>query len=86
MNAPPISEATFLVEVACSEMVDPEMLDPETGVVAAASGDAELICAIDNEADSPTRASSATNPVENDLISANVSLEPDSNRNLRAES
>ena len=43
MNAPPISEATFMVEVACSATVDPEELTVETEISAGAVGVAELI-------------------------------------------
>ena len=81
MNAPPISETTFMAEVACSEM-----LDPETGTVAAASGKAELLCATESRADNPAKTRSANQPVENELIPCLVSVKPDSNGNLRAES
>jgi len=86
MNAPPISEATFTVEVARSEMVDPEMLDPETGDVAAASGDAELLCATESRADNTAKTRSANKAVENELIPCLVSVKSDSNRKLRADS
>jgi len=70
-----------MAEVACSEM-----LDPETGAVAAASGEAELLCEIDNVEDNPAKTRSANQPVENELIPCLVSVKPDSNGNLRAES
>ncbi len=57
-----------MVEVACSEMVDPEMLDPEAGILAGASGGAALICAAGNRADNPAKTRTANNLVDNDLI------------------
>jgi hypothetical protein len=57
-----------MVEVACSEMADPEMLDPEAGILADASGGAALICATDNVAENPAKTRSANKPLENDLI------------------
>ena len=63
MNAPPISDATFMVEEACNAMVD-----PERGVLAGGSGVAELICATDNAADSAETNRSANRSAENDLI------------------
>jgi hypothetical protein len=71
MNAPPISEATFVVEEACSAMVDPEILDPETldpdgRMLGTAEGVAECPCAAENAAKKKKRG--ANNPPENDLI------------------
>ena len=71
MNAPPISEATFTVEEACSAMVDPEIIDPETldpdgGMLGTADGVAECPCATENAAKKKKRG--ANNPPENDLI------------------
>ena len=55
MNAPPISEATSMVEEACSVMLEPETDD--------------LICANDNRSDDPAKTTSANKAIENDLIS-----------------
>jgi hypothetical protein len=63
MKAPPISEATFMVETACSVIVD-----PESGTLGCALLAAELTCARESEADKAA-AGSKTNPVQNDLIS-----------------
>jgi hypothetical protein len=68
MNAPPISEATFTVEEACSAMVDPEMLDPDGGMLGTAEGVAECPCPAENAAKKKKRGRSANNPPENDLI------------------
>jgi hypothetical protein len=69
MNAPPISEATFTVEEACSAMVDPEMLDPDGGVLGTAEGVAECPWAAENAAKKKKkRGRNANNPRENDLI------------------
>src|ERR1019366_103029 len=64
MNAPPISETTFMVEEICSARVGSEMPDPETGILARA---VKLTCAA--EADIPAKSRSAIKTVENDLIS-----------------
>jgi hypothetical protein len=68
MNAPPISEATFMVEDACSAIVDPEMLDPDGGMLETAEGEAEFPCATENAAKKKKRGQNANNPPENDPI------------------
>jgi hypothetical protein len=68
MNAPPISEGTWTVEETCSAMLDPEMLDPDRGVLGTAEGVAEFPCAAENAAKKTKRGRSANNPPENDLI------------------
>jgi hypothetical protein len=68
MNAPPISEATLMMEETCSAMLDPEMLDPDRGVLGTAEGVAEFPCAAENAAKKKKRGRSANNPPENDLI------------------
>jgi hypothetical protein len=82
MNAPPISETTFIVEVARSARLDVERLDaeglaaeglgPEPEFFAEAPGDAELLCANDGAADSPAKIKIKTR-------SANKALDLDSN-------
>ena len=67
MNAPPISEATFVVEEACSAIVDPETLDPDGGMLGTAEGEAEFPCATEN-APKKKRGQNANNPPENDPI------------------
>lgn len=67
MNAPPVSEATFMVEEACSAMLDPETPDPDGGM-GTAEGVAECPCAAENEAKKKKKGRSANNPPENDLI------------------
>ncbi|MGB6384496.1 MAG: hypothetical protein WBD25_15615 [Terriglobales bacterium] len=69
MNAPPISEGTFTVEMARRAIVDPElvdaeMIDPETELLAVAPEGPEFVCASDN----PARIMTAKTAVENDLI------------------
>jgi hypothetical protein len=68
MNAPPISEATLILEETCSAIVDPEMLDPDGGMLGTAEGVAECPCAAENAARKKKRGRSANNPPENDLI------------------
>ena len=59
-------------------MVDPEMLDPETGILAGASGVAELTCATDEVLDNAENARSANNAATNNLIAhPNLSLNQD---------
>jgi hypothetical protein len=65
MNAPPISETTFMVEEICSARVGSEMPDPETGILV---GAAELICTAEAPADNPAKTTKAIKTVENDLI------------------
>jgi hypothetical protein len=68
MNAPPISEGTFMVEVTRSAIVDPELFDIETGILSdertALSEDPEFVCANDK----PAKAITANTLAENDLI------------------
>jgi len=66
MNAPPISEATFMVEEACSAIVDPKTPDPDGGMLETAEGVAEFPCATKNAA--RKKKTGAKNPPENDLI------------------
>ena len=66
MNAPPISEAKFVLEEACSAIVDPETLDPDGGMWETAEGEAEFPCATEN-APKKKRGQNANNP-ENDPI------------------
>ena len=47
-------------------MVDPEMLDPDGGMLGTAEGVAECPCAAENAAQKKKRG--ANNPPENDLI------------------
>jgi hypothetical protein len=61
MNAPPISEAKFMVEEACNAM-----LDPDGEMLSTAEGVAEFPCATENAAKKKKR--SANNLPENDLI------------------
>jgi len=68
MNAPPISEATFMVEEACSAMVDPETLDPDSGMLGTTEGVDECPCAAETAAKKKKRGRNANNPKENDLI------------------
>jgi hypothetical protein len=68
MNAPPISEATFIVEETCSALVDPETLDPDSGMLGTADDVAEFPWATENAARNKKRGRSADNPPENDLI------------------
>jgi len=68
MNAPPISDATVTVEEACSAMLDPETLDPDSGMLGTAEGVAEFPCPTENAAKKKKRARSANNQPENDLI------------------
>jgi hypothetical protein len=68
-----------MVEMARSAIVDPEMLDPETELLAVASlavasADPEFVCASDNLPKTIT----ANTTVENDLIETE-------NRKLRTE-
>ena len=69
MNAPPISEATWIVEETCSAMVDPETLDPDGGMLGTAEGVAEFPCAAENVPENSKTTRSANNPVENSFIS-----------------
>jgi hypothetical protein len=69
MNAPPISEATFTVEEACSAMVDPEMLDPDGGMLGTAEGVAECTCAAENVPENSENTRRVNNAVENSFIS-----------------
>jgi hypothetical protein len=57
-----------MVEEACSAMVDPETLDPDSGILGTPEGLAEFACAADNAAKKKKRGASANNPPENDLI------------------
>jgi hypothetical protein len=69
MNAPPISEATFVVEEACSAIVDPETLDADGGMLETAEGEAEFPCATENAPKKKKkRGQNAKNPPENDPI------------------
>src|SRR5260370_19793980 len=73
MNAPPISEATFMVEEARSEMVE-----PEAGILAGAAGTEELIWADDVREENPAKKRNATKAVDNDLIKRlNLPLQPE---------
>jgi len=63
MNAPPISEATFMVEDAWSAMVD-----PEAGIFGGASGVAELTWLVNHAEENPAATTSANKPLKNDLI------------------
>jgi hypothetical protein len=73
MNAPPISDATFIVEEARSEMVK-----PETGILAGASGTEEFTCADGVREDNPAKKRNATKAVDNDLIKRlNLPLQPE---------
>ena len=69
MNAPPISEATLMVEEACSAMVDPETLDPDSGMLGTAEGVAEFPCAAENVPENSENTRSVNNAVENSFIS-----------------
>jgi hypothetical protein len=63
MNAPPDSEATFMVEETCNAIVD-----PDSGMLGTAEGVAEFPCPTENAAKKKKRGRSANNPPENDLI------------------
>jgi hypothetical protein len=63
MDAPPVSEARFMVEEARSTM-----LDPDGGMLGTAEDVAEFPCAAENTAKNKKRGRSANNPPENDLI------------------
>jgi hypothetical protein len=87
MNAPPISEATFRVEEACSAMVDPETPDPDRRMLGTAEGVAQFPCATENAAKKKKRGRNANNPPENDLIERlNFPQSPETNGELTAES
>jgi hypothetical protein len=57
-----------MVEDACSAIVDPEMLDPDGGMLETAEGEAEFPCATENAAKKKKRGQNANNPPENDPI------------------
>jgi hypothetical protein len=63
MNAPPISEATFMVEDAWSEIVD-----PEAGIFGGASGVAEFTWLVNHAEENPAATTKANKPTTNDLI------------------
>ena len=64
MNAPPISEATCIVEETCSAM-----LDPDRGILGTVEGVAEFPCAAENVPENSENTRSASNTVENNFIS-----------------
>jgi hypothetical protein len=68
MNAPPISEVTFLVEETCNAIVDPETPDPDGNMLGTAEGGAEFPCATENAATKKKSGRNANNPPENDPI------------------
>ena len=62
-----------MVEEARSEMVE-----PETGILAGASGTEELICADGIRTENPAKNRNATKAVDNDLIKRlNLPLQPE---------
>jgi hypothetical protein len=61
MNAPPVSEATLIVEVARSAM-----LDPEGGILETEAGVAEFPCATANAVKKKKSGGNANNPTKND--------------------
>jgi hypothetical protein len=69
MNAPPISEATLMVEEARSAMLDPERLDPDGGMLGTAEGAADFRCAAENVPENSKNTRSANNAVQNSFIS-----------------
>jgi hypothetical protein len=58
-----------MVEEACSAMVDPEMLDPDGGMLGTAEGVAECPCAAKNVPENSENTRSVNNAVENSFIS-----------------
>jgi hypothetical protein len=63
MNAPPISESTFMVDEARNAMVD-----EETGIEVAASAEAAPFWPAHNVVDNAVKPTSAKKPVEYDRI------------------
>jgi hypothetical protein len=63
MKAPPISEATLVVDVARSAMAD-----PEAGIFGGASGVAELTWLVNHAEENPAATTSANKPLKKDLI------------------
>jgi len=57
-----------MVEEACSAMVDPETLDPDSGMLGTTEGVGEFPCATENAAKKKKMGRSVNNPPENDLI------------------
>src|SRR6266481_2565252 len=73
MNAPPISEATFIVDEACNAMVD-----PNRGMLGTAEGVAEFTCAAENVPENSKNTRSVNNAVKNSFISEPEFPQPDS--------
>jgi hypothetical protein len=69
MNAPPVSEATLMAEEACSAMVDPETLDPDSGMLGTAEGVADFPCAAENVPENSKNTRNVNNAVKNSFIS-----------------
>ena len=64
MNAPPISEATFVVEETFRAIVE-----PDCGMLGTAEGVAECPCAAENVPENSENTRSVNNAVENSFIS-----------------
>ena len=69
MNAPPSSEATFVVEETFSAIVDPETPDPDGGMLGTTEGVAECPCAAENVPENSENTRSVNSAVENSFIS-----------------
>jgi hypothetical protein len=82
MNAPPVSEATLIVEVARSAM-----LDPEGGILETEAGVTEFPCATANVVTKKKKGWNANNPTKNDPIERlNFPQSPETSSELTAES